>query len=228
MKNALAIRHVKIEHAGIFGEILSQKGFKINYLDISKGQLLTSGLESYSMLFILGGYMGAYETEKYPFLNYEFKIIEYALKANVPVIGLCLGAQILAKVLGFNVYKGSNGKEIGFFEIKKTQQHPFFSGFDANFKAFQWHGDTFDLPESLRIFSSEKYPNQGFIYNNTTGLQFHIEVTQDMVKEWLKEYADEINQEHLNPIEILSQASIELPKLKAYAVSMIKQILKEN
>lgn len=224
MNSILAIRHVKIEHAGILGEILSEKGYTIKYLDTPMGQLLENGLENYSMLLILGGYMGAYEEDKYPFLKYEFKIIEYALKKDIPLIGICLGAQMLAKVLNFNVYKG-NTKEIGFFEIKKIQNHSYFLDFPQTFKAFQWHGDTFDLPSSLRIFSSEKYQNQGFAYNKAIGLQFHLEVTQTMIKEWLKEYSDEVKQEKLDLKEILPQAKIVVPQLEKYAKSLIENLL---
>jgi len=106
MAKALAIRHVKIEHAGLLGEVLYNMGYQIHYLDTPKGQLLEEPLENYSLVLVLGGYMGAYEEDKYPFLNYEFKIMEYALKANIPLIGICLGSQMLARVLGSNVYKG--------------------------------------------------------------------------------------------------------------------------
>ncbi|OSS41650.1 Glutamine amidotransferase class-I [Desulfurella amilsii] len=216
MSKALAIRHVKIEHAGLLGEVLYNMGCQIHYLDTPKGQLLEEPLENYSLVVVLGGYMGAYEEDKYPFLNYEFKIMEYALKADIPLIGICLGSQMLARVLGSRVYKG-NKKEIGFFEVKKVEKHPYFDNFPDSFKVFQWHNDTFDLPEgAVRVFTSDTYQNQGFVYNKAVGLQFHIEVDENMIKEWLLEYSDEINKEGINISDILKDASVQTQILKNY------------
>ncbi len=228
MNKVLAIRHVEIEHAGIFKEILSKKNYTIDYLDTLKGQLLKDSLENYSMLLILGGYMGVYEEMKYPFLKYEFKLVEQALKGSKPIIGICLGAQILAKVLGFSVYKGNNGKEIGFFDVKKVQNHEYFESFPEKFTVFQWHGDTFDLPESIRVFSSEKYQDQGFAVNNAIGLQFHIEITLTMIKEWLKLYAQEAEKESVNSPEVIFEAKAQLTKLKVYAQELIGKMIADE
>jgi GMP synthase-like glutamine amidotransferase len=217
MAKALAIRHVKIEHAGLLGEVLYYNmGYQIHYLDTPKGQLLEEPLENYSLVLVLGGYMGAYEDDKYPFLNYEFKIMEYALKANIPLIGICLGSQMLARVLGSNVYKG-HIKEIGFFEVKKAKKHPYFDNFPDSFKVFQWHNDTFDLPEgAVCAFTSDTYQNQGFVYNKAVGLQFHIEVDESMIKEWLIEYSDEINKEEIDASAILKDAFVQTQTPKHY------------
>jgi GMP synthase-like glutamine amidotransferase len=227
MGKVLAIRHVKIEHAGLLGEVLYNMGYQIHYLDTPKGQLLEEPLESYSLVLVLGGYMGAYEEDKYPFLNYEFKIIEYALKADIPLIGICLGSQMLARVLGSNVYKGHK-KEIGFFEVKKAEKHPYFDSFPDSFKVFQWHNDTFDLPNgAIWVFTSDTYQNQGFVYNKAVGLQFHIEVDDSMIKEWLLEYSYEINKENIDTSAILRDAFIQTQAQKNYiqAFAFLTKIL---
>ncbi len=216
MKKVLAIRHVKIEHAGLLGKALSDMGYQIDYVDTSEGQLLKEPLENYSLVLVLGGYMGAYEENKYPFLSYEFKIMENALKENIPLIGICLGAQMLAKVLGSKVYKGHK-KEIGVFDVKKVNNHPYFDHFPDSFKVFQWHNDTFELPKgATRIFSSDEYQNQGFVYNKAVGLQFHIEVDENMVKEWLIDYAGELQEENLDASAILKDSSIYLEPTTNY------------
>jgi len=96
----LAIRHVLAEHLGMMEEALKNLGFEAEYLDTAKGETLRRPLEDYSLLVVLGGYMGAYEENLYPFLSYEFRLMEQALKLNIPIIGICLGCQMLAKVLG--------------------------------------------------------------------------------------------------------------------------------
>ncbi|MFN3813216.1 MAG: glutamine amidotransferase-related protein, partial [Aquificaceae bacterium] len=93
----LAIRHVKIEHLGMLEPLLKRKGFQVDYVDTAEGQFLRRPLEDYSLVVVLGGYMGAYEEEKFPFLSYEFRLMEEAIKRGVPMLGICLGCQMLAK-----------------------------------------------------------------------------------------------------------------------------------
>jgi GMP synthase-like glutamine amidotransferase len=193
---ALAIRHVLAEHLGMMERALRNLGFKVEYLDTAKGETLKEPLEEYSLLVVLGGYMGAYEENLYPFLSYEFRLMEQALKLNIPILGICLGAQMLAKVLGARVFKGDKGKEIGWMDVFKVGGHELFQEFPNTLKVFQWHGDTFELPKgAVRVYASEKYENQAFVYGKAVGLQFHIEVDQSMVKEWAELYRDELQEE---------------------------------
>jgi GMP synthase-like glutamine amidotransferase len=193
---ALAIRHVLAEHLGMMERALRNLGFKVEYLDTAKGETLKEPLEEYSLLVVLGGYMGAYEENLYPFLSYEFSLMEQALKLNIPILGICLGAQMLAKVLGARVFKGDKGKEIGWMDVFKVGEHELFQEFPNALKVFQWHGDTFELPKgAVRVYASEKYENQAFVYGKAVGLQFHIEVDQNMVKEWAELYRDELQEE---------------------------------
>jgi GMP synthase-like glutamine amidotransferase len=195
---ALAIRHVLVEHLGMMERSLRNLGFKVEYLDTAKGKTLKKPLEEYSLLVVLGGYMGAYEENLYPFLSYEFRLMEQALKLNIPILGICLGAQMLAKVLGARVFKGDKGKEIGWMEVFKVGEHELFQEFPNVLKVFQWHGDTFELPKgAVRVYASEKYENQAFVYGKAVGLQFHIEVDQNMVKEWAELYRDEFQEEKI-------------------------------
>jgi len=210
MSEVLAIRHVEFEHLGMMEKVLKELGYSFMYLDTPSGAKLNKSLEEFSLIVVLGGYMGAYEEEKYPFLSYEFKLMEEALKKEIPLLGICLGAQMLAKVLGAKVYPGDKGKEIGWYEITKVGEHPYFEEFPKKLKVLQWHGDTFDLPaDAVRIFSSEKYPNQAFVYNKAVGLQFHIEVDKELLKTWINAYKKEVEKEGLNPEKILTDAKEE-------------------
>ncbi|MCS7150499.1 MAG: type 1 glutamine amidotransferase [Caldimicrobium sp.] len=213
----LAVRHVEIEHLGVLERILPELGFTYEYLDTPKGERLRGPLEEYSALIVLGGYMGAYEEAKYDFLPYGFKLIEEALKVNKPFLGICLGAQMLAKVLGSKVYPGEKGKEIGWLEIFKVADHPYFEAFPQKFNVFQWHGDTFELPKgALRVFASDRYENQGFVYGRAVGLQFHLEVDRVLAKLWSRIYEGELKEEGIQPsklTEISEKESQDLEKL---------------
>lgn len=206
----LAIRHVHVENLGLLEPILKDMAFELDYMDTAQGEKLKRSLKDYSLVVVLGGYMGAYEEDLYPFLSYEFRLIEEALKLDIPLIGICLGSQMLAKVLGAKVYKGEKGKEIGWFEVYKRDDHIYFEEFPQRLKVFQWHGDTFDLPSgAVRVYSSEKYENQAFVYKRAVGLQFHIEVDKNMIKDWVKIYEDELEKEGINPKELLSYEGAE-------------------
>lgn len=123
-------------------------------------------------------------------MAFECKLMEEALEKGLPLLGLCLGAQMLAKVLGARVYPGDRGKEIGWMQVERVEEHPYFYGFPKELRVFQWHGDTFDLPQGAhRLFKSERYENQGFVYGKSVGLQFHLEVDLELAKLWSVEYA---------------------------------------
>jgi GMP synthase-like glutamine amidotransferase len=146
-------------------------------------------------LVVMGGPMGAYETDKYPFLTEECRLLRELAHRNCPVLGICLGSQLLAKALGADVFPGP-GPEIGFGFVELTQagkQDPLFATVGSSIPVFHWHGDTFDLPEGAVLLASNKeYAQQAFRFGSCAyGLQFHIEPDSGTWLDW---------QEHL-PIE---------------------------
>lgn len=226
MKRVLAIRHVFIEDLGMWESILRNLGFDVDYLDTAQGQRLLRPLEDYSLLVVLGGYMGAYEENLYPFLSYEFRVMEEAIKKDIAVLGVCLGAQMLAKMLGARVYKGEEGKEIGWMEVYKVSEHPYFEAFPEKLLVFQWHGDTFDLPAgAVRVYSSRKYSNQAFVYGKAVGLQFHLEVDKPSLQRWIEVYTDELKQEGIEPTEILNIGDEHVHMLKNLSESLLSKLL---
>jgi GMP synthase (glutamine-hydrolysing) len=136
----------------------------------------------------MGGPMGAYETDKYPFLTEECRLLRELAHRNCPVLGICLGSQLLAKALGADVFPG-HGPEIGFGFVELTRagkQDPLFATVGSSIPVFHWHGDTFDLPEGAVLLASNKeYAQQAFRFGSCAyGLQFHVEPDTETWSGW--------------------------------------------
>ncbi|MBX9765367.1 glutamine amidotransferase, partial [Patescibacteria group bacterium] len=149
-------------------------------------------VSGYDALVILGGSMGVYE--EYPGKADELSAITTHIGA-VPMLGICLGAQLLAHALGANVYPyfkdGKRCKEIGYYSVELTPEgarSPLFAGFAQTFSALQWHGDTFDMPHGAELLVTDSVcPHQAFSWKNAYGIQFHVEATPEIVSDWLHE-----------------------------------------
>jgi GMP synthase-like glutamine amidotransferase len=178
-------QHVDYEDLGCIKEWCNANGHHLTYTKFYTGELLPK-TEDFDWLIVMGGPMGVYENEKYRWLSDEKEAIKKAIECNKTVIGICLGSQLIAEVLGAKVYKNPE-KEIGWFDVLLTDQgerEPLISGMKAISKVFHWHGDTFDLPHHAQhLFYSEACKNQAFLYkDNVLGLQFHVEVTEKSIK----------------------------------------------
>ena len=185
MKNAIAIRHVAFEDAGTLEPVLKHRGIALRYLEAGVDDL---GPAKYAdLLIVLGGPIGIYEIDRYPFIKDELAIIEAAVKKGVPVIGICLGCQALAAVLAARVYPGKQ-KELGWDEMTLTAEGKSSPlGAIAGVRVLNWHGDTFDLPiGATRLASTAITPNQAFTYGpKVLALQFHVELAQKHMERWL-------------------------------------------
>lgn len=192
----LIIKNVESEGPGTIEYYLKIKKLQYKMLELGLGETPPS-LENIDILIVLGGPMGVYEMDKYPHLKTCSRIIREAINRGIKILGICLGAQMIAYCLGGNVFPGPE-KEIGWHYIELTGGglkdplirqlaiHPSVGDFWRRFKVFHWHGDTFELPASTVLLASSKiYKNQAFRYgNNTYGFQFHIEVTKEMINDW--------------------------------------------
>lgn len=189
MPNILVIQHVLHERLGTFEAVFKEAGFSIATLDASNPRAKWPAVSEFDALVVMGGPMGAYEQDRYPFLKKETALIRQALKKERPILGVCLGAQLLASVLGAGVAK-NHTKEIGWYPLMRepgADNDPLCEAFDQTETVFQWHGDTFSLPKGVvRLFSSPLCQEQAFRYRgNVYGLQFHVEVTEAMIRAWL-------------------------------------------
>jgi GMP synthase (glutamine-hydrolysing) len=192
---AMVIQHVAPEHAGGIGAALQRRGVGTRPVRIDEGQPVPSDLGGASALIVLGGPMGVYEADRYGHLRAEMRLIELALASELPILGICLGSQLLGSVLGATVRPG-RAKEIGWHQVQLTSaasHDRVFGDAPRTFEAFHWHGDVFDLPPgSVRLASSESTPIQAFNYQSAYGLLFHLEVTATMVRDMVAAFADEL------------------------------------
>lgn len=185
MQNAIAIRHVAFEDAGTLEEVLKDRGIALDYLEAGVDDL--SPAKEADLLVVLGGPIGIYEVDRYPFLKQELATIEAAVNKGVPVVGICLGCQALAAVLAARVYPGKQ-KELGWDEMTLTPEGKASPlGAIEGVRVLNWHGDTFDLPAgATRLASSTITPNQAFTYGpKVLALQFHVELPERDLEKWL-------------------------------------------
>lgn len=189
MRKVLVFQHVAHKILGTLNPTLRDHGLRMRYVNFERNPEEEPTLEKYNGLIILGGHMGVYEAEKYTHIKTEMKLIEEALHKNIPILGICLGSQLLAHVLGASV-RQSEEKEIGWYDINLTeegQKDPLFNHFQSTEKMFQLHGDTFDVPQTaVHLASSAICPGQAFRYGDKVyGIQFHLEVDAPMIHRWL-------------------------------------------
>ncbi len=175
-----AIKNHPDEGLGYIEEILNNKGIEFEYIEAYKQQ----ELPECDAIIILGGPMGVYESEKYPYLKWEMDIISKLYNSR-PILGICLGAQLIAASLGSKVYPYK--KEVGWCTVKRVKSHEVFEGLPDVMEVFQWHGDTFDLPEGADlIYTGDLVKNQCFVAEKAVAMQFHLEMTYDLIKKWLE------------------------------------------
>lgn len=203
----LAIQHICCEPPGKIDEALNARGFSTARVQIFKGHRVPGEIAEAAGLVLMGGPMGVYEQDRYPFLREEARLIEQALKKDKPVLGVCLGSQLLATVLGAHVKPGEK-KEIGWHPVRLNEPAStdiLWRGIGGTFVAYHWHGDVFDLPsDSVSLASSTLSSCQAFRYgSNAYGFLFHMEVTETIVRNMVRVFADELRAEELDAEEIL-------------------------
>ncbi len=199
-KNVLMLKHINIEGGGTIEDYLISNKWEIDRRELQNGDAVPPKLD-YDAIIILGGPMNVYEEDKYPFLKDEDKLIKEAIKKEIPTLGICLGAQLIAKASGAkvtkNIVRQAHQKEIGWYKVKLTdtgKKDTMFKGLGESFDVFQWHGDTFEIPEKGSLLATaELCTNQALrVGKNIYGLQFHLEVTEDMIYEWIDTYDEEL------------------------------------
>jgi len=190
------LQHVPFEGLGSMEAVLKEKGHQLSSTHLYADQTLPS-CDDFDWLIVMGGPMGVYDEEAYPWLKAEKKFIHDAMDSGKIVLGICLGAQLIADVLGAMVYKNAD-REIGWFDIKRSAEADgtiLSKAIPEQVEVFHWHGDTFDIPEgAVLLAQSEACRNQGFIMaDRVLGFQFHLETTLESAGSLIDNCADELD-----------------------------------
>ena len=223
MNPVLIIRHSATEGAGYFSEFLDRNAIAWQLLRIDTGDALPDILNGYSGLCLMGGAMSV--NDDLPWIPKELALIRQAVNEDIPVIGHCLGGQLLSKAMGGAVTKNPI-KEIGWGEVRVTDTHA-AEGWISNgaqpINVFHWHGETFSIPpHGVRILESAHCANQAFILNNRhLGLQCHIEMTPAMVQTWCESGVEEIAASPSSAVQTAAvmQANLETQTQQLHAIA---------
>jgi len=227
MKTCLALRHVAFEDLGSFEPLLRAAGYQVVYHDAGYDDLAAIDPLVPDLMVVLGGPIGAYDSALYPFLDDELRLIAARLAAGTPLLGLCLGAQLMARALGARVAPNPAGREIGWSPLTLTpagQASPL--GELAGLPVLHWHGDVFDLPPgAVPLASTELTPNQAFRHGRALGLQFHPEVTARGIERWLIGHAAEIGAAGLSVPALRAATATHAAPLARQAARLLTRFL---
>lgn len=209
MKRAAVVQHLAFEDIGTLQQALADARYSIATFQAGVDALDARELTSADLLIVLGGPIGVYETDKYPWLTDEVELLRRRIGEGGATLGICLGAQLIAAALGGEVMPGTNGKEIGWSAIQPVTQ-PAASDklgplFAPGLRVLHWHGDTFSLPKGAQhLARSAAYANQAFSYaDHVLALQFHVEVQTRQLERWYIGHTGE-----------LAAAGVSIPKLR--------------
>jgi GMP synthase (glutamine-hydrolysing) len=219
---ALAFRHVHFEDLGILEPLLTARGYAVEYIDLGLDAVDIERADDAALLVVLGGPIGVYDTDHYPFLHAEKEAIARRVRADRPVLGICLGAQLIAEALGAAV-RPTGAVEIGYAPLTLTDE-----GLDSPLRPLQgvpvlhWHGDAFTIPDGARhLARTPGFPNQAFCTDTALALQFHLEADPGTIGRWLIGHAHELQHNGVDPRTIRSDARAHGPRLEAAARSAI-------
>jgi GMP synthase (glutamine-hydrolysing) len=209
-RTALAIRHVAFEDLGLLEPLLAERGYRVRYLEAGVDAIDGHLLDAADLVVVLGGPIGVYETDRYPFLVDESAAIASRLAAGKPTLGICLGAQLIAQALGAEVAPTGRA-EIGFGALTLTDE-----GRESVLKdigevpVLHWHGDQFAIPAGAkRLARTTGFPNQAFaIGEHVLSLQFHLEVEPEQLERWLIGHAHELSAHRIDPKVLRDDAAL--------------------
>lgn len=218
--HVVALRHVHFEDLGRIEDLILARGGRCAYLDVGLDDITGPECLEADLVVILGGPIGVNDTRSYPYLEDEIRIAEYRLRKGLPLLGICLGAQVMARALGARV-RPALVREIGWGAVRLTGHGEIsrLSPLKDAGPVFHWHGDEMDLPEgALRLAETDSCPVQAFSYGETAlALQFHLEIRHEAIERWLIGNAAEAASAGVNPVLFRQRTAMLGPPLERYA-----------
>lgn len=233
MGKILVFQHVPYEILGTFDPMIRDRGFRVRYINFGREPDRVPNVTKYDGLIVLGGPMNVSQADQYPHLRTEIKALRIALDNDIPIMGICLGAQLLAKTLGAEVSRCPE-KEIGWYDVTPTEEglrDPVLKHFQKTRKIFEWHGDAFaNPPGAVRLAESKAWSNQAYRFrDNAYGFQFHLEVDEALVHRWLNtpRYLEELSalKGRTDPETIRRETTLYIEELKALSRNVFGSFL---
>ncbi len=227
----LYLKHIDIEGPCTIGSFFELKGFQNKILELGSGGVFPQDLKNIEAVVILGGPMSVYEEDKHPYLKQEDVFIKEVLISQIPLLGICLGAQLIAKACGARINKAEN-KEIGWSKVSLTQEGQgdiLFENVLESLDVFQWHEDTFSIPANGTLLATSSHcAHQAFkVGPSAYGLQFHIEITEQSISSWCDAYFPLDKEKYLGlKEEMLKQYQSKKDVFNAQAEKVYRNFLK--
>ncbi|MGH7933568.1 MAG: type 1 glutamine amidotransferase [Candidatus Binataceae bacterium] len=217
MAKIVVLQHHPAENLGTIADALEDAALAWQYVRVFDGHPIPKTLKGAGGVIVMGGGESVYQLDRYPYLREEMALIESALKEDRPVLGVCLGSQLLAATLGATVRRGES-KEIGWYPVTlddAASDDRLMKGLPTTFVACHWHSDVFDLPAgAVALASSEKTPVQAYRYGaKAYGLLFHAEMTREIIDALASEFGEGLKRVGIDGEAILSQTEAHLPPL---------------
>lgn len=208
---ALAFRHLHFEDLGLLEHLLEQHGYKVTYVDVATEQIEIAQVTDAALLVVLGGPIGVHDSDTYPFLNEEKAAISARVAAGGPLLGICLGAQLIAEALGAPV-RTMERKEIGFGPVELTAQgqESVLAALSGGVPVLHWHGDEFGIPSGAQHLAATPgiTNNQAFTVGSTIlATQFHLEAKPELIERWLVGHALELTVTGVSPAQLRADAA---------------------
>src|SRR4029453_9005459 len=229
----IVLRHAAAEGLGLLANALRDYGVHHRYLDVARGDALPKDIRTVGGVIVLGGPIAAYDTDQHPFLKTESTFVEKAIEAGRPVLGVCLGAQLIAQVLGARVYAGER-REVGWGPVELTddgRDDPLFLGLGDSFTVFHLHGDTYELPpDSSNLARSAAYEQQAFRWGDTVyGFQFHLEFTEPTIQRLATEPQSQeyITGAGVDPKQLVAETATRVSELSEAATGGLRGSLQQ-
>ena len=220
----LIIQNCATESVGWYERLLVDQRARIDIVHAYRGESFPV-VASHDACLIGSSPVDASAIDEHSYLMEEWRYLEGAVDAGMPCLGICFGGQLLARVLGAEV-RPNPTKEIGCYEVRRVAPDPVIEGFPDVFPVFQWHGDSFDVPDGATLLiEGDLCKNQLFRHGNAVAVQFHLEVSAEEAGRWVDEYADELEQFGKTKEEVVAECAMYEDEMRLLAHSLLKNVL---